>query len=132
MIVQGVSGSADALGYFGFTYYEENADKLKAVEIDSGNGCVAPSAEAAQDGTYSPLARPLFIYVSNSAAKEKPQVAGVRRLLRRRTTARSPKPPSSSLSTRSKASELDKGRRARRLTQPHVSPVRVGRGDPPP
>ena len=74
VIVQGVSGSANALGYFGFTYFEENADALKAIDIDSGAGCVTPSAETAQDGTYTPLARPLFIYVSNSAAAEKPQV----------------------------------------------------------
>ncbi len=74
VIVQGVSGSANALGYFGFTYFEENADALKAVEIDNGAGCVAPSAEAAQDGTYAPLARPLFIYVNNASATEKPQV----------------------------------------------------------
>jgi phosphate transport system substrate-binding protein len=75
VIVQGVSGSPNALGYFGFTYYEENADALKAVEIDSGDGCVAPSVEASQDGSYTPLARPLFIYVSNAAYAEKPQVA---------------------------------------------------------
>lgn len=75
VIVQGVSGSPNALGYFGYTYFEENADALKAVEIDSGAGCVAPSPEAAQDGTYTPLARPLFIYVSNASAAEKPQVA---------------------------------------------------------
>jgi phosphate transport system substrate-binding protein len=74
VIVQGVGGSANALGYFGYTYYEENAEALKAVEIDSGDGCVAPSAEAAQDGSYTPLSRPLFIYVSNSAASEKPEV----------------------------------------------------------
>jgi phosphate transport system substrate-binding protein len=74
VLVQGVSGSANALGYFGFTYFEENADALKAIEIDSGDGCVAPSAEAAQDGSYTPLARPLFIYVSNSAVSEKPQL----------------------------------------------------------
>jgi phosphate transport system substrate-binding protein len=74
LIVQGVSGSDYALGYFGFSYYEENADSLKAVEIDSGDGCVAPSAEAAQDGTYTPLARPLFIYPSNAAVEE-PQVS---------------------------------------------------------
>jgi phosphate transport system substrate-binding protein len=74
VIVQGVSGSPNALGYFGYTYYEENADSLKAVEIDSGNGCVAPSAEAAQDGSYTPLARPLFIYVNKASATEKPQV----------------------------------------------------------
>ena len=74
VIVQGVSGSANALGYFGFTYYEENADALKAVEVDSGEGCVAPSAETAQDGSYTPLARPLFIYVNNASAAEKEQV----------------------------------------------------------
>ncbi len=72
--VQGVSGSSNALGYFGFSYYEENQDALKAVEIDSGNGCVAPSPDSAQDGTYTPLSRPLFIYVSNQAAADKPQV----------------------------------------------------------
>ena len=75
VIVQGVGGSEYALGYFGFSYYEENADTLKAVEIDSGDGCVAPSAESAQDGTYTPLARPLFIYPSNSAVEDKPQVS---------------------------------------------------------
>jgi len=75
-IVQGVGGSASALGYFGFSYFEENTDTLKAVEINGGGGCVAPSAETAQDGTYTPLARPLFIYVSNKAAADKPQVAG--------------------------------------------------------
>jgi phosphate transport system substrate-binding protein len=74
-IVQGVSGSANALGYFGFTYFEENADALKAVEIDSGDGCVAPSVETSQDGSYTPLSRPLFVYVSNKAYADKPQVA---------------------------------------------------------
>ena len=74
VIVQGVSGSPNALGYFGYTYYEENAEALKSVEIDSGEGCVAPSAETAQDGSYTPLARPLFIYVNQAAAADKPQV----------------------------------------------------------
>ncbi len=73
-IVQGVSGSPNALGYFGFTYYEENADALKAVEIDSGDGCVAPSVEAAQDGSYTPLARPLFVYVNDASYTDKAQV----------------------------------------------------------
>lgn len=71
--VQGVSGSPGGLGYFGFTYYEENADKLNAVAIDSGAGCVAPSVETAQDGSYTPLSRPLFIYPSVAALKQ-PQV----------------------------------------------------------
>lgn len=72
--VQGVSGSPNAIGYFGFSYYEENADVLKAIEIDNGNGCVAPSPETAADGTYAPLSRPIYIYVNNAAAAEKPQV----------------------------------------------------------
>ena len=67
--VQGVSGSKGALGYFGFSYYEENMDKLNAVQIDGGNGCVGPSSEAAQNGTYAPLSRPLFIYVSKQAVQ---------------------------------------------------------------
>jgi phosphate transport system substrate-binding protein len=74
VIIQGVAGSKSALGYFGFTYLEENSDKLKGVEVNSGGGCVAPSAQTAQDGTYTPLARELFIYVSNKGL-EKPQVA---------------------------------------------------------
>ncbi len=73
--VQGVGGSPNALGYFGYSYYEENADALKAVAIDGGDGCVEPSPETAADGSYTPLARPLFVYVSNKAYADKPQVA---------------------------------------------------------
>jgi phosphate transport system substrate-binding protein len=75
VLVEGVANTPGALGYFGYTYYEENADKLKALQIDSGNGCVAPSAQTAQSGEYTPLARPLFIYVNNSAYAGKRQVA---------------------------------------------------------
>ena len=75
VIVEGVANTPGAAGYFGFTYYEENADKLKALEVDSGDGCVAPSAETAQSGNYTPLARPLFIYVANKSYADKPQVA---------------------------------------------------------
>jgi len=71
--VQGVVGSDGAMGYFGFTYFEENADSLKALEIDNGDGCVAPSVETAQDGSYAPLSRPLFIYPSDKAI-ERPEV----------------------------------------------------------
>ena len=71
--VQGVSGSQGGLGYFGFTYFEENADKLTAVQIDNGAGCVAPSVETAQDGTYTPLSRPLFVYPSKQSLA-KPEV----------------------------------------------------------
>ena len=70
VLVQGVAGTEGATGYFGYTYYEENADKLKAVAIDDGKGCVKPSAETAQAGKYTPLARPLFIYVANKAYKD--------------------------------------------------------------
>ncbi|MEV0283606.1 MULTISPECIES: PstS family phosphate ABC transporter substrate-binding protein [unclassified Kribbella] len=73
--VQGVSGAKGALGYFGFSYYEENADKLKALKIDGGKGCVEPSVATAQDGTYTPLARPLFIYPSDKGLQKK-QVLG--------------------------------------------------------
>ena len=70
VLVQGISGTEGAVGFFGYTYYEENQDTLKALEIDSGNGCVAPSAETAQAGEYTPLARPLFIYVNNAKYAE--------------------------------------------------------------
>ena len=73
VIVQGVSSSEGGLGYFGFTYYEENADKLKAVAIDNGSGCVTPSVDTARDGSYTPLSRPLFVYPSVEALK-RPEV----------------------------------------------------------
>jgi phosphate transport system substrate-binding protein len=68
-LMTGVKGDKNALGYFGFAYLEENLDSIKAVEIDGGSGCVAPSAQAVNGGTYKPLARPLFIYPSVSALK---------------------------------------------------------------
>jgi phosphate transport system substrate-binding protein len=74
VLVQGVAGSKGALGYFGLSYFEENSDKLKAVKIDGGNGCVEPSIETAQAGDYAPLGRPLFIYVAKKAYADKPQV----------------------------------------------------------
>lgn len=65
--VRGVTGEKGALGYFGYSYFEENQDSLKAIEVDGGDGCVAPSVETAQDGTYKPLSRPLFIYAKTSS-----------------------------------------------------------------
>ncbi len=65
--VQGVAGERGGLGYFGFSYFEENTDRLKALEVDGGSGCVAPSVATAQDGTYAPLSRPLFVYVKRSS-----------------------------------------------------------------
>jgi phosphate transport system substrate-binding protein len=73
VLVQGVSGDSDGLGYFGFSYYEQNQDKLNLVSVDAGKGCVAPSDKTIQDGSYAPLSRPLFIYPSKSALK-KPEV----------------------------------------------------------
>ncbi len=71
VIVTGVSGTPGALGFFGLAYYEENAEVLNVVSIDGGGGCVAPSTETVKDGTYTPLSRPLFIYVrATSLAKE--------------------------------------------------------------
>ena len=75
VLVQGVAGTEGASGYFGYTYYEQNADNLKALSIDSGNGCIEPSAETAQAGEYTPLARPLFIYVDNAKYSDNPAVA---------------------------------------------------------
>jgi phosphate transport system substrate-binding protein len=74
VVVQGVTGSRGGLGYFGYTYFEENSDRLKALEIDSGSGCVAPSAESARDGSYTPLSRPLYVYISIESLA-KPAVA---------------------------------------------------------
>ncbi|MEO1133984.1 MAG: PstS family phosphate ABC transporter substrate-binding protein [Cyanobacteria bacterium J06639_1] len=73
VIVQGVAGSEGGFGFFGLAYYEENADKLNLVAVDGGDGCVAPSTETVENGTYVPLARPLFIYVKTTSAA-KPQV----------------------------------------------------------
>ena len=73
MLVQGVGGSKDGLGYFGFAYYEGNKAKLKAVPIDGGKGPVMPSDETIKNNKYAPLGRPIFIYVSKKAVK-RPEV----------------------------------------------------------
>ena len=72
--VQGVAGDEGAMGFLGLSYVEENPDSMKAVEVDNGAGCVAPTAETVQDGSYAPLGRPLFIYVNNASYTDKPQV----------------------------------------------------------
>ena len=68
--VRGVAGEKGALGYFGLSYLESNEGKLKAVEIDGGDGCVAPSVETVQHGTYKPLSRPLFTYAKKSSLEK--------------------------------------------------------------
>ena len=75
VLVQGVARDVGGLGYFGFAYYIENKDKLAAVSVatESGKAAVAPSIESVVNGTYQPLARPIFIYVSAKSA-ERPEV----------------------------------------------------------
>jgi phosphate transport system substrate-binding protein len=74
VIVQGVAADPNGLGFFGFAYYIENQDSLNLVEIDGGNGCVAPSEETIADGSYQPLSRPEFFYVKTTSL-ENPAVA---------------------------------------------------------
>ncbi len=75
VLVQGVAGDPNALGYFGLAYYEENQDKLKLVAIDAGDGqCVYPTLETVSNGTYRPLSRPLFIYVNRARADAKDEI----------------------------------------------------------
>ncbi|MDT3698688.1 MAG: PstS family phosphate ABC transporter substrate-binding protein [Thermincola sp.] len=73
VLVQGIEGDRYSLGYFGYAYYVENKDKLKVVPIDAGKGAIAPSEQTINDGTYSPLSRPIFIYVNKTALK-RPEV----------------------------------------------------------
>ncbi len=72
VLVQGIAGDKDAMGYFGFAYYEENQDLLKVLKIDSGKGPVEPTAKTIKDKTYSPLSRPMYMYVSKAKLKESP------------------------------------------------------------
>jgi phosphate transport system substrate-binding protein len=78
VIVQGVAGDTNALGYFGYAYYEQNQDKLKLVAIDdkdesNGAGAIAPSPETVSNGTYRPLSRPVFVYIKTKAL-DRPEV----------------------------------------------------------
>jgi phosphate transport system substrate-binding protein len=73
VLVQGVAGDLNGLGFFGFAYYSENKNKLKLLPIDdgkdeNGKGPIAPSLETVANGTYQPLSRPIFVYVSKQAA----------------------------------------------------------------
>ena len=70
VLVQGIATDKKALGFFGLAYYEENKDKLRLVGVDNGNGVVIPTMETVSNGTYAPLSRPIFIYVSSEAAKK--------------------------------------------------------------
>jgi phosphate transport system substrate-binding protein len=78
--VQGVAGDKGALGYFGLSYFEENRGRLKDVRVDDGDGCVAPTRETVQNGTYKPLSRPLFIYVKRESLR-RPEVEAFLRFI---------------------------------------------------
>lgn len=73
VLVQGIERDTNALGYIPYAYYAPHAAQMKAIGIDDGKGCVKPSLEAVTAGTYNPLARPLFIYISKKSA-EKPEI----------------------------------------------------------
>ncbi|MGG4264243.1 PstS family phosphate ABC transporter substrate-binding protein [Peribacillus simplex] len=75
VLVKGVEGDKNAIGFFGFAYYAENKDKLKIVSIDNGKGAVEPTHETIKSGEYAPLSRPLYTYVANKSVAEKEQVA---------------------------------------------------------
>jgi phosphate transport system substrate-binding protein len=70
LLVHGIYGDKGSLGYFGYAYYRENRGKLKALQIDGGDGCVGPDEETINGGSYSPLSRPLFIYINSAALQE--------------------------------------------------------------
>ena len=80
-----------AVGYFGLSYVQENEGAIKAVEVDDGDGCVAPTVETVMDGSYKPLGRPLFIYVKNASYKDKPQAVAPSSTSTWRTRPRSPR-----------------------------------------
>ena len=74
VLVTGVAGDVNAIAFFGYAYFVENTDKLKALEVDGGSGCVAPTEATINDNSYSPLSRPLFIYPDIGKAKERPEL----------------------------------------------------------
>ena len=73
VLVKGVAGDKNSLGYFGYVYFLHNKDKMKVVSVDAGKGAVTPSEQTIKDGSYKPLSRPIFIYVSKKAL-ERPEV----------------------------------------------------------
>ena len=74
-LVTGVTGTEGALGYFGFSFANENKEQLNILSIDAGEGCVEPSLETAQSGEYKPLSRPLFMYPDTKKLKSNPALA---------------------------------------------------------
>jgi phosphate transport system substrate-binding protein len=81
VIVQGVAGERGGLGYLGFSYFDENRGRLKALDVDAGGGCVAPSVATSQDSSYTPLSRPLLVYVKQSSLQGEEVAAFIRFVL---------------------------------------------------
>jgi phosphate transport system substrate-binding protein len=76
VLAQGIEGDPNGLGYFGFAYFQEAGQALRAVAIDGGEGCIEPSLENALSGDYQPLSRPLFIYTDGGILSEKDELLG--------------------------------------------------------
>ena len=74
VLVQGVSGDVNGIAFFGYAYYVENQDSVRAVAIDGGEGCIEPTEETINDNSYAPLSRPLFIYPNVGEAKARPEL----------------------------------------------------------
>ncbi|MDX1745319.1 MAG: PstS family phosphate ABC transporter substrate-binding protein [Halobacteriales archaeon] len=87
-IIQGVQNNEYAIGYFGFAFFVNNQDAIKALSIDGGDGCIAPTLETAKSGEYAPLSRPLFTYSAVSSLEEKPHVVDFAEFFVRNTTNR--------------------------------------------
>ena len=80
MIIENIAGSDGSLGWVGFAFADENSDTVTSLEVDGGDGCVAPNAETIASGEY-PMSRPLFIYVNTDKAASRPGAGGLRGLL---------------------------------------------------
>ena len=74
MIIENIAGASGSLGWVGFAFADENSDQVKSLEVDGGDGCVAPTPETIASGEY-PIARPLFIYVNADEAAARPELA---------------------------------------------------------
>ena len=86
VIARGVAGEKGGLGYFGLSYYEENRSQLKDLKVDGGGGCVTPTRETVQNGSYKPLSRPLFIYAKASSFTRPEVKAFMRFIIENSTT----------------------------------------------
>ncbi len=80
VIIENIAGSPTTLGWVGFAFADQSSDSVKSLEVDGGDGCVAPTPDTIASGDY-PMSRPLFIYVNADEAASRPELAALRRLL---------------------------------------------------